>query len=71
VDVVARNGKLEHRVTVRGRDIYAVTAPLVVEATQRILNGMVPTGGVFAPGAIFDARDFLQSLAPEHLVIES
>jgi short subunit dehydrogenase-like uncharacterized protein len=71
VDVVVRSGAVARRATVRGRDIYAVTAPLVVEATQRIVNGTVPTGGVFAPGAIFDARNFLQALAPKHLVIES
>jgi len=58
---VRRNGKMR-RVTVEGRDIYAVTAPLVVEAMQRIVDGRSKAIGVVAAGAAFDARDFLQSL---------
>ena len=71
VDVTARRGSDERRITVRGRDIYAFTAPLVVEAAQRILNREVTAGGVFAPGAIFDARSFLASLAPANLIVVS
>jgi short subunit dehydrogenase-like uncharacterized protein len=69
VDVIARNGADKHRVTVRGRDIYAFTAPLVVEAAQRIRDGAVPAGGVFAPGEIFDAWSFLAALTPHHLTV--
>ena len=70
VEVVARRASESRRAVASGRDIYAVTAPLVVEATQRIVSGLVKTTGVFAAGEIFDARDFLRSLSPEHLSLE-
>lgn len=69
VDVVARFGDARRRATARGRDIYAVTAPLVVEALDRILRDP-HAGGVFAAGEIFDPRDFLSALSPDHLVVE-
>jgi hypothetical protein len=62
MDVIARRGPLERRVTARGRDIYAVTAPIVVEAAERIAAGAVESTGVLAAGEAFDARDFLESL---------
>ncbi|MFD1034067.1 saccharopine dehydrogenase NADP-binding domain-containing protein [Sphingomonas hankookensis] len=50
--------------TVTGRDIYFVTAPLVVEACLRLLADATPDwAGVRAPGELFDARDFLAALA--------
>lgn len=52
-----------------GRDIYAVTAPLVVEAASRILAGAGDTAGVASVGARFAATDFLNSLSPEHLTL--
>jgi hypothetical protein len=58
-------------VTASGRDIYAFTAPLVVEATQRILNGAAHGIGVLAPGELFDAASFLRALAPEHLTFKN
>lgn len=61
---VRRDGEVR-RATARGRDIYAVTAPLVVEAVERVLDGAASAGGVFAPGELFDARDFLAALAAE------
>lgn len=64
VDVLVRAGGAEHRASARGRDIYAVTAPLAVEALQRILDGRTRTTGVASAGAVFDAPDFLRSLAP-------
>ena len=67
VDVIARKGSEERRATARGRDIYAITAPIVVEATERILEGRFKRTGVAAAGELFDAQDFLQSLSPEHL----
>ena len=53
-----------------GRDIYAITAPIVVEAAARILDGNFKRKGIGAPAEIFDARDFLEALAPEHLTME-
>jgi short subunit dehydrogenase-like uncharacterized protein len=70
VEVVARAGSEKRRVVARGRDIYAFTAPLVVEATERVASMRVKRAGVFAAGEIFDARDFLKSLCPAHLSIE-
>ncbi len=61
VEVVARRGDAERRVAVSGQDIYAVTAPLVVEAAVRVLKE--PTPGVHTAGALFDPDDFLAALA--------
>lgn len=69
VDVLVRAGGVERRATARGQDIYAVTAPLVVEAVQRILAGHTRTTGVASAGAMFDAVDFLQALTP-HLSVK-
>jgi short subunit dehydrogenase-like uncharacterized protein len=70
VEVVARRGNQKRSTIARGRDIYAITAPIVVEAAARILNGNFKRKGIGAPAEIFDARDFLDTLAPEHLTIE-
>jgi NAD(P)-dependent dehydrogenase (short-subunit alcohol dehydrogenase family) len=70
VEVVVRLGSEERRAVASGRDIYAITAPLVVEATQRAVSMRGKMAGVFAAGQIFDARDFLRSLCPAHLSIE-
>jgi hypothetical protein len=70
VDVVVRNGSSIRRAIAQGRDIYAFTAPLVVEAAERILDGRVRGNGALAPGEAFDSTDFLRSLAPEYLKFE-
>ncbi|CQR62921.1 saccharopine dehydrogenase family protein [Streptomyces leeuwenhoekii] len=69
VDVVVRSGGRERRAVARGRDIYAVTAPLVVEAVDRILTGRTRTTGVASAGELFDAPGFLQALSA-HLSVE-
>ncbi|MFE5207743.1 saccharopine dehydrogenase family protein [Streptomyces sp. NPDC056600] len=69
VDVVVRKDGVERRAVARGRDIYAVTAPLAVEAVERILSGRIRTKGVASAGEIFDAADFLGALS-EHLSVE-
>ncbi|GGT30081.1 saccharopine dehydrogenase family protein [Streptomyces purpureus] len=63
VDAVARAGGTERRAVASGRDIYAVSAPLAVEAVHRILTGRTRTTGVASAGAAFDAPDFLRSLS--------
>ncbi|MDA0634785.1 saccharopine dehydrogenase NADP-binding domain-containing protein [Nonomuraea sp. MCN248] len=68
VDVVVRSGEERRRAVASGRDIYAVTAPLAVEAVGRILTGRTRTVGVASAGAIFDAPDFLRALSA-HLTI--
>jgi saccharopine dehydrogenase-like NADP-dependent oxidoreductase len=71
MDVIVRRGSAVRRIVARGRDIYAVSAPIVVEATQRTVNGLAKTSGVVAAGEAFDAQDFLNALSSEHLVVES
>ncbi len=71
VDAVVHRGGERRRARAFGRDIYAVTAPLVAEATLRAIDGRVRAGaGVHAPGALFDAGDLLRSLSPDHLGLE-
>ncbi|WP_229076634.1 trans-acting enoyl reductase family protein [Actinoplanes sp. DH11] len=62
VDVVARVGTRTRRVSASGRDIYAVTAPVVVEGAARLLDGRHRGGGAAAPGQAFDAADVLAAL---------
>lgn len=69
VDVVVRRGEEERRMSAAGQDIYAVTAPLVVEAAQRLLDGRAKIHGAAAPGETFDAADFLAALSPRHLAL--
>jgi hypothetical protein len=70
MEVIARQGNAARRAVAHGRDIYAVTAPIVVEATRRAVDGLSRITGVVAAGEVFDARDFLRSLAPAHLSFE-
>src|SRR5216684_1329335 len=70
MDVIARNGSRERRIVASGRDIYAITAPIVVEAAERIVKGLVEKTGVVAAGEVFDAQDFLNSLSPAYLALK-
>ncbi|MEE1763518.1 saccharopine dehydrogenase NADP-binding domain-containing protein [Streptomyces sp. SP18BB07] len=69
VDVVVRSGGVERRATARGQDIYAVSAPLAVEAVRRVIEGRVKGAGVRSAGAAFDAADFLRALSG-HVSVE-
>ncbi|GGJ10559.1 saccharopine dehydrogenase family protein [Streptomyces lacrimifluminis] len=69
VDVVVRSGGAERRAVASGRDIYAVSAPLAVEAVGRVLAGRTRTVGVASAGAAFDAVDFLGALSG-HISLE-
>ncbi|MDX3662483.1 saccharopine dehydrogenase NADP-binding domain-containing protein [Streptomyces sp. ID05-26A] len=62
IDVRVRRAGEERRMTASGKDIYAVSAPLAVEATERLLSARYTTTGVAAAGAMFDAKDFLNAL---------
>ncbi|MFD9883290.1 saccharopine dehydrogenase family protein [Streptomyces alboflavus] len=64
LDVVVRSGDEERRALARGQDIYAVSAPLAVEAVERVLGGRTRTTGVASAGELFDAEDFLRALSP-------
>ncbi|MCA7996828.1 saccharopine dehydrogenase family protein [Burkholderia metallica] len=60
--IVVQHGTT-HRATASGRDIYAVSAPIIVEAAVRVVTGdTVVSGGVRSLGELFDARDFLAAL---------
>ncbi|MEV0997024.1 saccharopine dehydrogenase NADP-binding domain-containing protein [Nonomuraea sp. NPDC050202] len=69
VDVVVRSGGKERRAVATGQDIYAITAPLVVEAVERVLTGRTRAVGVASAGEIFDAPDFLRALSA-HLSVD-
>lgn len=70
MDVIARRNSECRRATVTGQDIYAITAPIVVEALTRTVTFENGKAGAFAAGELFNAKDFLQSLSPEHLQLE-
>ncbi len=61
VEAVASHQGEQRRVAIGGRDIYAVTAPLVVEIAERVRAGS--HAGVFAVGQIVDAAKVLGALA--------
>ncbi len=63
MDVTVRNAEQERRVTVQGGDIYAITAPIVVSAVERVCLGRHRRAGAFALGQLLDASEFLQALA--------
>lgn len=69
VDVHVRRGNRTCRAVASGSDIYAVTAPLLVEALQRVLDGRTRANGVLAAGRAFHARDFLGALVPAAITI--
>jgi hypothetical protein len=69
VDVIVRSGDTQRRLVASGQDIYAISAPLAVEAIHRILSSQTRTSGVASAGEIFDAPDFLRALAA-HISLE-
>ncbi|MGL5851054.1 MAG: saccharopine dehydrogenase NADP-binding domain-containing protein [Phycicoccus sp.] len=62
VDVVLRRGTDTRRISATGSDIYAVTAPILVEGAVRLLDGRHRGPGAMAPGQAFDASDVLAAL---------
>lgn len=70
IEVLVRSGGQERRAAASGQDIYAVSAPLMVEAMERMLDGRCRRHGVLAAGEAFDAADFLSALAPARLQVE-
>lgn len=69
VDVVATRESNIRRISARGRDIYAFSAPLVCEVVQRLLEGKFSSVGAQPPSVIFDAQAILSALTPDHLTI--
>lgn len=70
MEVVARDSAGTRRALARGQDIYAVTAPLVVEAAARMVQPSFNRSGALTLGEAFDAENFLRSFKPEHLMFE-
>jgi hypothetical protein len=64
VEAIVRQGDVRRRTIAQGQDIYAVSAPIICEAVQRILSGEIRDVGAKPPAAIFDASSFLQALSP-------
>ena len=69
MEVVATNGNKKRTITAQGIDIYAVTAPLIVEAVKRILTGKIKKQGVTTLGEAFDTTDFLNALNIDDILI--
>jgi hypothetical protein len=70
MDAVVRCDGKSRRITARGRDIYAFSAPLVCEATACLVEGSFSSAGARPPGAIFDARKILSALTPDPLTYQ-
>lgn len=70
MEAVARQGTKHRRITATGRDIYHITAPIVVEAVARIFKSPKKIIGAVSIAEFLDAGDFLKSLTPEHLLTE-
>lgn len=68
VDVIVENEGGQRRATATGQDIYAVTAPIVVEAAERIFRGQVRASdnGAFAVSELFEPRAFLAAIAAHY-----
>lgn len=67
MEVRVEDGAGPRRAWAAGQDIYAVSAPLLVEAAERLRRPGFGRHGALVLGQLFDARDFLGALAPEHL----
>lgn len=70
MEVVVAHAESKQRAVASGQDIYAVSAPIVVEAAARMLDPSFNRHGALALGQAFDARAFLNALAPGHLLVE-
>ncbi len=61
VEVVVRRHSDVRRITAVGRDIYATTAPIVVEGAVRLIEGRCRGPGAMAPAEAFDATAVLSA----------
>jgi short subunit dehydrogenase-like uncharacterized protein len=66
IEVVVRRDRVQRRAVMRGHDIYAISAPLLGEAAQRLLNGELTEPGAYAPAEVFDPDTILTALARGH-----
>src|SRR5205085_10754773 len=54
----------DRRVTLTGRDPYSLTGLLIARGAQLFRDGRASPAGALAPAEAFDARTFLDGLAP-------
>src|SRR6195256_4764997 len=66
LEVIVTRGEARRRAISRGRDSYAVSAPLACEAVERLLKGEFRSVGANAPGEVFDAKALLAALGPDY-----
>jgi NAD(P)-dependent dehydrogenase (short-subunit alcohol dehydrogenase family) len=71
MDVHSVSGGRRARIAAIGYDIYAVTAPIIVEACVRVLGAPPASGGAYAPAELFDVRSFLAALAPHLRIVRT
>ena len=69
IEAVVHKGSEMRRATAAGRDIYAITAPLVCEALDWTLSSRARTTGMVSAGELFDAPAFLGAMSRNHLDI--
>jgi short subunit dehydrogenase-like uncharacterized protein len=60
----ARSAGQGRRATLTGRDVYGLTALLVVRAAEALRAGEITGAGALAPSEAFDPRALLERLAP-------
>jgi Saccharopine dehydrogenase NADP binding domain len=70
IEAVIRRGSEERRARASGRDIYAITAPIVCQAAEWMLSGRARATGAASASELFDARAFLTALVPDSLAIQ-
>jgi short subunit dehydrogenase-like uncharacterized protein len=70
MDVYAKGDGQSKRIAAYGRDIYAVSGPLVVEACMRVLSKPPHKGGAYAPAELFDPQHFLAAVSSDIRVEE-
>lgn len=72
VEVVVQHEGATRRAMAAGQDIYAISAPIIVEAVVRLLDPTQPAheGGAFTLAQRFDAADFLRALESSGLKVE-
>ena len=68
VTEVTAGGRVR-RATLRGGDIYRITAPIIGECVERALGNRVRAHGVVSAAEAFDAPDMLQQLARHGLTV--
>ena len=70
IEAIIYRGSEQRRASISGRDIYAVTAPIVCEAVSWALDGRTNANGVVAPGELVDAAPFLAALSADPLFVK-